>query len=103
MQHSLAVPPDIAAAPVTLPSAFRALNGDHIGTEISQRLDAHGAQKEMVETDHADALKKVEHQIIIIVEEMQVAVALAASISDPANPRIVIKGSGRRQFWALNI
>jgi hypothetical protein len=54
---------------VTLPGAFRALNGDHIGTEISQRLDTHRAEKEMVETDDADALQKVEHRNIITVEE----------------------------------
>src|SRR5262249_33893679 len=57
----LAVVPDIAARPVPLPRAFRRFDGDHVGAEIGERLDAHRAEQEMVEADDADSLQEIEH------------------------------------------
>ena len=65
MQHPLAVVPDVAAAPVALPGAVRRLDRDHVGAEISERLDAHRSQQEMIEADHADALQEIEHRIVV--------------------------------------
>src|ERR1700738_1765840 len=64
MQHPLAVVPDVAAAPVALPGAVRRLDRDHVGAEISERLDAHRSQQEMIAADHADALQEIEHRIL---------------------------------------
>src|SRR5262249_17387909 len=61
MQHALAVPPDVAARPVALPSAFRRLDRDHLGAEIGERLDAPGDEQEMGAADDANSLQQVEH------------------------------------------
>ena len=62
MHHALAIVPDIPAAPVALPSALGALDRNDIGAEISQRLDAHGAEQKMVEADDANSLQQIEHR-----------------------------------------
>src|SRR5262249_33044408 len=63
MHHSLSVVPEIAAAPVALPGPVRRLDGNHVGAEVRQRLDAHGAEQEMIEADDADSLQQIEHRI----------------------------------------
>src|SRR5919198_6748317 len=60
-QHAVPLAPRVRAAPVALPRAFDVLNGDHVGTEIAQELDAHRAKEEMVETDDANTPQQVEH------------------------------------------
>src|SRR3984893_7822918 len=47
------------------PLAVRRLDRDHVGAEISERLDALRSQQEMIEADHADALQQVEHRIVV--------------------------------------
>ncbi len=64
IENALAVVPDVAAGPVALPCPFRILHGDHIGTEIAQHLDAHGAQQKVVEADHTNAAQQVEHAVL---------------------------------------
>src|SRR5262249_12329489 len=49
MHHALPLVPDIPAAPVPLPSPLGALDCNDVGAEVSERLDAHGAEQEMVE------------------------------------------------------
>src|SRR5262249_15702575 len=61
--HSLAVVPDVAAAPVALPGSLRRLDRDHVGAEVRQRLYAHGAEQEMIEADDANSLQQVEHRM----------------------------------------
>src|SRR5205823_1151330 len=61
MQHALAVVPDVAARPVPLPRTLGRFDRDHVRAEISQRLDAHRAEQEMVEADDANSLQQVEH------------------------------------------
>src|SRR5262249_60187015 len=63
VHHSLAVVPDVAAAPVALPGSLRRLDRDHVGAEVRQRLYAHGAEQEMIEADDANSLQQVEHRM----------------------------------------
>src|SRR5262249_19934743 len=49
MHHARPLVPDIPAAPVPLPSPLGALDCNDVGAEVSERLDAHGAEQEMVE------------------------------------------------------
>src|SRR5262249_25725884 len=62
VHHALPVVPDIAAAPVALPGPLRRLDRDHVGADVRQRLDAHGAEQEMIEADDADSLQQIEHR-----------------------------------------
>jgi hypothetical protein len=62
VQHALPVVPDVAAAPVALPGPLRRLDRDHVGAEVRQRLNAHGAEQEMIETDDPNSLQQIEHR-----------------------------------------
>jgi hypothetical protein len=62
VQHALAVVPDVAAAPVALPGSLRRFDRDHVGAEVRQRLNAHGAEQEMIETDDPNSLQQIEHR-----------------------------------------
>jgi hypothetical protein len=49
-----------------LPCAVGVLDRDHVRAQVAERLDAHRAQQEMVETDDADTLQQVEHATPVI-------------------------------------
>jgi hypothetical protein len=61
VQHALAIVPDVAARPMTLPGAVRGFDRNHVGAEVAEHLDAHGPEQKMIEADDADAIEQVEH------------------------------------------